>query len=121
MLAGSNIKLQAMPGTDDVQLVLVVQAPVALHGRGIEVFLDQRVEPPLADRPALMRTGIVPGVKLVAEPKDPDLHVTDGDHPLAAILELLNRSDTDCLHDLLTPVSCRHPNRGGRRVPSGLW
>src|SRR5579875_322258 len=92
MHPGFDVVFVAMPGTNDVQPVLVERESSACP-----VFVDHLGDPrddlPLADRPAFMRAAILVGVELALKPEDADGHSSHVDDQASAFRHFVARSD----------------------------
>src|SRR5579871_7007517 len=85
--ASAQIELPAVPWADDILAHRVV-----LQGAGLAVGVHRFQHPvkdaALADRPAAMRTLIVPGNQFTADVEDADLSAVAGNHPALPLGDL---------------------------------
>src|SRR5215471_7499102 len=84
MAPGPHVELVAMPGADDVERAVdIVDAEAA--ALAVEPLLHPLHQAALADRPALMRAVIAPGVERAIDVEHADLHAVDVDHLALAV------------------------------------
>src|SRR5262249_4942298 len=109
MPSGAYVELEPVPGADDVQGAgLVVDAEAA--PLGIEPLLGALQQPALADRPALVRAIVAPGVERAVDAEDADLDLVVHDDLALAVRDLVLARDKDFPHAaiLTNPSGARH-------------
>lgn len=109
MAPGPNVIFSTMPGTDDIDLVLVIASAVT-SSVSVHDFLYEPEKSPLANRSALMRACIVPSEEFPFQMEHAYLKVTDGDDLFADALQLFfraHRGDSHRRTSQLTVLSNR--------------
>src|SRR5882672_6605967 len=110
MPSGLQVELIAVPGADDVRLVLVeLQHPGPLLA--VDRLDHPLVDAPLADRALSMRALIVPGDELAIDLEYADLDAIAGHDLPAALGQLVDFSDRVGLH--CTAAPCVRTGRRG--------
>src|ERR1051326_6932508 len=98
MPAGAHVELEPMPRADDVERTgAVVDAEAAAVG--VEPLLGALHQLSLADRSALVRAVVAPGVERAVDAKDSDLDLVVDDDLALAVGDFVLARDKDFPHE----------------------
>src|ERR1051326_2959663 len=98
MPAGAHVELEPMPRADDVERTGAVVDAEAAAG-GVEPLLGALHQLSLADRSALVRAVVAPGVERAVDAKHADLDLVVDDDLALAVGAFVLRRDKDFPHE----------------------